>query len=82
FLTARIGTQPVIVGRDSRGDLQVLLNRCRHRGSIVCRLASGRAQQFVCPYHSWTYGNDGALVNMAQKDGYPPDLERERLGLY
>ena len=82
FLTTRIGTQPVIVGRDGRGDLQVLLNRCRHRGSIVCRLASGRAQQFVCPYHSWTYGNDGALVNMAQRDGYSPDLERERLGLY
>ncbi len=82
FLTTRIGTQPVIVSRDRRGDIHVLLNRCRHRGSIVCRLAEGRAQQFVCPYHSWNYGTDGALLNIAQKDGYPPDLERGPLALH
>ena len=82
FVTTRIGTQPVIVSRDKRGKVHVLLNRCRHRGSIVCRLADGRAEQFVCPYHSWTYGTDGALLNRAQKDGYTPDMEPDLLGLY
>jgi benzoate/toluate 1,2-dioxygenase subunit alpha len=82
YVTSRIGTQPVIVSRDRHGDIHVLLNRCRHRGSIVCRLAEGRADQFVCPYHSWTYGTDGTLLNLAQKDGYPPDLDRTPLGLH
>lgn len=82
FVTTRIGTQPVILTRDAGGRLHVVLNRCRHRGSIVCRLPEGRAQQFVCPYHSWTYGLDGQLLNMAQKDGYPDDLDRGSLGLH
>jgi benzoate/toluate 1,2-dioxygenase alpha subunit len=81
FLTTRIGTQPVIVTRDARGGVQVLVNRCRHRGSIVCRLESGRAQQFMCPYHNWVYGADGALIAFAQKEGYPADLDRAALVL-
>src|SRR5688572_11184772 len=55
YITTTIGTQPVIVTRDTRGVVHVLLNRCRHRGSIVCRLASGRAARFMCPYHNWVY---------------------------
>lgn len=82
FVTTRLGTQPVIVTRDTTGQVCVLLNRCRHRGSIVCRLPAGRAQQFVCPYHSWTYGLDGSLRQFAQKDGYPTDLDRSELALH
>lgn len=82
FVTTRVGTQPVIVSRHATGEVHVLLNRCRHRASIVCRLPAGRAQQFVCPYHSWTYGCDGALLNIAQKDGYVPDLDRSTLALH
>lgn len=82
FVTTRLGTQPVIVSRDASGQVHVLLNRCRHRASIVCRLSAGRAQQFVCPYHSWTYGLDGTLRQFAQKEGYPPDLDRSALALH
>jgi benzoate/toluate 1,2-dioxygenase alpha subunit len=81
YITTTIGTQPVIVTRDTRGVVHVLLNRCRHRGSIVCRLASGRAAQFMCPYHNWVYASDGALISFAQKEGYPQDLDRADLGL-
>jgi benzoate/toluate 1,2-dioxygenase alpha subunit len=82
FVTTRIGTQPVIVSRDRNGDVHVLLNRCRHRASIVCRVPEGRGHQFLCPYHNWIYGMDGALLSMAQKEGYPADLDRSELGLH
>ncbi len=82
FITTRIGTQPVIVTRGPAGGIHVMLNRCRHRASIVCRLPNGRARQFVCPYHSWTYGLDGTLLSFAQKDGYPADLDRGALALH
>jgi phenylpropionate dioxygenase-like ring-hydroxylating dioxygenase large terminal subunit len=82
FVTTRIGTQPVIVSRDREGHVHVLLNRCRHRASIVCRLAAGRSDQFTCPYHSWTYGTDGTLLHFAQKDGYSANLDRAPLGLH
>lgn len=81
FITTTIGRQPVIVTRGSDGGISVLLNRCRHRGSIVCRLDAGRSLQFMCPYHNWVYGSDGALLAFAQKEGYPADLDRAELGL-
>lgn len=81
FVSTTIGTQPVIVTRGEDGRVHVLVNRCRHRGSIVCRLESGRSRTFMCPYHNWVYGADGALIAFAQKEGYPADLDRENLAL-
>lgn len=81
FLTTAIGTQPVIVSRDDQGCVHVLLNRCAHRGSVVCRQERGRASTFRCPYHGWMYANDGRLVGAAQRSGYPEDFEEWGLRL-
>jgi phenylpropionate dioxygenase-like ring-hydroxylating dioxygenase large terminal subunit len=81
FRTSVIGTQPVLVTRDTQGRINVMLNRCRHRASIICRDEHGRAERFQCPYHGWVYGNDGALLGIAQADGYPPDFDRATFGL-
>lgn len=80
FVTTYAGTQPVIVTRDEDGTLHALLNRCRHRGSIVCRDESGAARHFRCPYHGWTYGIDGALRAVTFPEGYD-DLDVASLGL-
>lgn len=74
YVTSTIGKQPVIVTRDEQGEIHVLLNRCAHRGSVVCRQTSGHASTFRCPYHGWVYGNDGRLVGAAQRSGYPDDF--------
>ena len=31
--------------------------------------SAGCAKQFRCPYHGWTYGNDGALKGMVEFEG-------------
>ncbi|MBX2857797.1 MAG: Rieske 2Fe-2S domain-containing protein [Cellvibrionaceae bacterium] len=36
FKTAMFGRQPVIVTRDRKNVIHVLLNRCKHRGATVC----------------------------------------------
>ncbi len=36
FKSSMVGTQPVIVVRDRKGNINVLLNRCRHRAATVC----------------------------------------------
>src|SRR6185437_4439616 len=61
FVTSKIGRQPVIVTRDSAGKINVLFNRCPHRGSIVCREETGNTGKFACPYHGWTFRTDGSL---------------------
>jgi benzoate/toluate 1,2-dioxygenase alpha subunit len=81
FRTSVIGTQPVVGTRGTDGQVNVLLNRCRHRGSVVCRDETGRTSRFQCPYHGWTYGIDGSLVSMAQPDGYPDSFDKASLGL-
>jgi len=81
YVTTTLGTQPVIVSRDERGQVHVLLNHCRHRGTVVCREERGCAEQFRCPYHGWVYGSDGALVGMAQANGYPEEMQRPEFGL-
>lgn len=81
FLTTAIGTTPVIVTCDGRGGLHVLVNRCAHRGSVVCREAAGRANNFRCSYHGWVYAADGRLIGVAQRNGYPDELAGWGLGL-
>ena len=81
YKTTFAGVQPVIVARGADdGEIRVLLNRCRHRGSAVCHDDTGNANYFRCPYHGWTYRNSGELRGITYDDAYP-DLDRSKLGL-
>lgn len=81
YRTTVIGRQPVILSRDEDGRLHVVLNRCMHRGAVVCRSERGHSNHFRCPYHNWVYRNDGTLVGMAQPSGYSDDFDRSELSL-
>ncbi|MGH2828799.1 MAG: aromatic ring-hydroxylating oxygenase subunit alpha [Actinomycetota bacterium] len=81
YKTTSIGTQPVVVSRHEDGQIYVLLNRCRHRGTVVCRAETGHSNFFRCPYHNWVYANDGTLVGMAMASGYPEDMDKGDFGL-
>jgi phenylpropionate dioxygenase-like ring-hydroxylating dioxygenase large terminal subunit len=59
FVTRRIGLDRVIVTRSANGTINILLNHCRHRGTPVCLEDAGNASHFRCPYHGWTYKNNG-----------------------
>lgn len=79
FKTSYIGLQPVIVVRSASGDINVLVNRCVHRGAVLCREAKGTARAFNCPYHGWSYANDGRLTAVPHADelgGYSSDFNR------
>ena len=70
YVRKRLGLQDVIMTRDRDGQLHLLLNRCAHRGNQVCNEAKGNASAFRCPYHGWTYRNDGELVGFPFFKGY------------
>src|SRR5680860_1182858 len=46
YRTSVIGIKPVIVSRDQDGEIHVLLNRCMHRGAVVCRTERGHSNHF------------------------------------
>ena len=70
YVVKSIGPQSVIMTRDEQGKINLLLNRCSHRGNQVCSYDKGNARSFTCPFHSWTFANDGRLVGYAFPDGY------------
>jgi len=81
FRLKRIGRQPVIMVRDDKGEVRLLLNRCRHRGATVCQSERGNASTFRCAYHGWTYRNNGELAGVPYADGYDGTLRKEEFGL-
>ena len=70
FVTRQIGTEPVVMVRGTDGGVSVLVNRCMHRGTMVCSVERGSARTFTCPYHGWTYDLDGALLGAPYPGGY------------
>lgn len=81
FKSSMVGKQPVIVVRDRKRNINVLLNRCRHRAATVCEHQKGKTNNFVCPYHGWGYGLDGALRGVPHPESYEDTLDKANLGL-
>jgi len=81
YKTAKIGRQPVIVVRDRKKNIHVMLNRCRHRGATVCEGKTGKTKAFTCPYHGWGYGLDGSLRALPKPEEYENILNKEKFGL-
>ena len=82
FITTYMGEDPVLVVRDSAGQVNAFLNVCRHRGNRLCRADDGNASAFICAYHGWAYSNDGRLQAVPNlKDAYYDELDQENWGL-
>lgn len=62
YVLRKIGEDDFIVIRDEEGEINVLLDACRHRGVQVCRSEAGNTSHFRCPYHGWTYDTKGQLI--------------------
>ena len=78
FELFRLGEESIILTHGMDGAVHALLNVCRHRGAEVCTRHSGNAKHFVCPYHAWTYANDGSLRAARLM---PKDFDRTAYGL-
>jgi len=70
---------PLIVVRGKDGNARAFKNACRHRGTQLVS-GSGCTGAFVCPYHGWSYGLDGALLGIPHSEGFP-DIKKFELGL-
>lgn len=64
YVVRRVLDDSFIIARDSDGTVRALFNMCLHRGMQVCRAEMGNASNFRCPYHGWTYRNDGRLTGL------------------
>ncbi len=70
FVTRPVGGRNLLFNRDAAGVVHAFLNTCPHRGSTVCREASGTAKNFTCAYHGWVFGADGKLRDLPGIESY------------
>lgn len=83
FVTSYMGEDAVIVARGMDDVIRVLLNSCPHRGNRICFADSGVTRAFVCNYHGWAFGADGALRGMPEEALYDrtPGFKKADWGL-
>ncbi|KAG4932375.1 hypothetical protein AAZX31_17G056100 [Glycine max] len=68
YFTGRLGDVEYVVCRDDSGIVRAFHNVCRHHASLLA-YGSGKKSCFVCPYHGWTYGFNGALLKATRISG-------------
>lgn len=79
YLRRTMGVQPVIVTR-ARDGIHVLVNRCTHRGNLLCPAERGEKRAFACQYHGWVFAQNGDLIDVPFPDGFA-ELDRSKSGL-
>ena len=79
YIARQAANTPLIVVRGKDGVARGFINACRHRGTQLVD-GSGCAGAFVCPYHGWSYGLDGALLGIPHEGGFP-DFDKLANGL-
>ena len=79
WMTWSLGADQIVLVRGRDGDVGAFHNTCRHRGARICNAAYGRSNNFVCPYHAWTYELDGRLRTPTEREF---GVHQSKLGLH
>ena len=79
YCTVNVAGQSLIVVRETAGKFHVFRNVCRHKATELVQ-GHGCANEFVCPYHGWTYGTDGELLRAPELGGVK-NFNRKEQGL-
>jgi len=74
-----VGSSSIIVTRDKSGEVRAWRNICRHRGAKIVS-GSGSTKFFTCPFHGWSYGLDGCLKSVPDREQFF-DLKLDANGL-
>lgn len=71
YHAVQIGRQPMVMVRQGDGRINVLYNRCPHRGvQLVGNQSGNTGSAFVCSYHAWSFHLDGAVRAIPLAKGY------------
>ncbi len=71
FVRADLGRESLLFTRDREGRVRGYYNVCQHRGNRLVGEERGHAGAFVCAYHGWVWGTDGALQRVQDPEDFP-----------
>ena len=65
YYALRLAGEPIAVLRGQDGQLRALSNVCSHRSTPLLDNGFGNiSNRIVCPYHAWTYNDQGVLIGL------------------
>jgi choline monooxygenase len=68
FRVESLADQCIFLLRGQDGEIQAFFNVCQHRGHELLHGSGTCRKRIVCPYHAWTYGLDGSLIQAPHTD--------------
>jgi len=71
---------PVLITRDKDSKVRAFRNVCSHRGAPLTNEEIGNKSKFTCPYHGWTYSNEGELIGILENSKFG-ELDKSCNGL-
>jgi len=83
WVATTLGEVAIIVARGPDGAVNAFVNRCAHRGNLLCLTNKGHGKEITCIYHGWSYDLEGRLTGVAfergvkRQGGMPPEFRRE-----
>jgi phenylpropionate dioxygenase-like ring-hydroxylating dioxygenase large terminal subunit len=80
YFLFNIREESIIVTRTEDG-IRAFYNACTHRGSRLLFEERGNKKVFVCPFHSWSFHNNGELRRITDEETFQPEVVAHRPGL-
>ena len=83
WVATTVGEVAVIVARAPDGAINAFVNRCAHRGNLLCLTEKGHGKEITCIYHGWSYDLAGRLTSVAfergvrRQGGMPPEFKKD-----
>jgi len=83
WVATTVGEVAVIVAHGPDGAINAFVNRCAHRGNLLCLTEKGHNKEITCIYHGWTYDLAGKLTGVAfergikRQGGMPPEFRKD-----
>ena len=81
YFVFNLEPESIIVSRSSNGTLGAFYNVCQHRGTRIIHSERGSLEEYTCPYHGWTYANDGTLTRVPYEDRFSRGVPRDQLSM-
>jgi len=80
YFLFNIGQESIIVTLTDEG-VRAFYNVCSHRGARLLSEERGNKKVFVCPFHAWSFHNNGELRRITDEETFQPEVIAHRPGL-
>ncbi|KFG90916.1 Rieske (2Fe-2S) domain-containing protein [Sphingobium herbicidovorans NBRC 16415] len=81
YMKVDYGRESILIIRGEGDDIRAFYNVCQHRGTRIVKDDFGKARSFTCPYHAWSFTNDGKLAHLPGRETFREEVLCRNLDL-